>query len=199
MRRKAYSPTYKPDPPPKPRYKARQLPLRVFVTFRSAGGAQTQVQRGVVLVEDYLAARRWAPGDRLRPGTARGGLGAVHQPQRGPQRRASRHRPPVSGAAHTGSRGIAAGGCQPGAARRGPGCVLGGSGRAGGGRAAGRSVRRGATRCSYGRAGGGRPLAAARRDGVALTPQVWARTPSAAQHTTSSLCIDYLHRVFGRY
>ena len=60
MRRKAYSPSYKPDPPPQPRYKARQAPLRVFVTFLLADGERTQVQRGVVLVEDYLAARRWA-------------------------------------------------------------------------------------------------------------------------------------------
>jgi len=60
MRRKAYSPSYKPDPPLKPRYKARQAPLRVFVTFLLADGERTQVQRGVVLVEDYLAARRWA-------------------------------------------------------------------------------------------------------------------------------------------
>ena len=60
MRRKAYSPTYKPDPPPKPRYKARQALPRVFVTFLLAAGERTQVQRGVVLVADYLAARRWA-------------------------------------------------------------------------------------------------------------------------------------------
>jgi len=32
----------------------------VFVTFLLADGERTQVQRGVVLVEDYLAARRWA-------------------------------------------------------------------------------------------------------------------------------------------
>ena len=60
MRRKAYVPVYQPDPPPKPHYKARQVPLRVFVTFLLADGERTQVQRGMVLVEDYLAARRWA-------------------------------------------------------------------------------------------------------------------------------------------
>ncbi|MDQ2807997.1 MAG: hypothetical protein M3Z04_13970 [Chloroflexota bacterium] len=58
--RKPYIPKWKPDPPPKPRYKARQDPLRVFVTFTVADGAGVLVQRGVVQVADYLAARRWA-------------------------------------------------------------------------------------------------------------------------------------------
>jgi len=49
----------KPEPPPKPRYKARQAPLRVFVTFQQVDGERLVLQRGYVLVEDYLAARKW--------------------------------------------------------------------------------------------------------------------------------------------
>ncbi len=41
-------------------FTVRQDPLRVFVTFTVADGAGVLVQRGVVQVADYLAARRWA-------------------------------------------------------------------------------------------------------------------------------------------
>ena len=51
------SPPTNPTRRPSPADVARQAPLRVFVTCLVADGAQTQVQRGVVLVADYLAAR----------------------------------------------------------------------------------------------------------------------------------------------
>jgi len=168
VRRKAYVPVYKPDPPPKPRYKARQAPLRVFVTFLVADGERTQVQRGVVPIADYLAARRWAR-QAIAYGSELRGAGWV--PQRDPQRRTLGHRPALPRADRAGSRRIAARGCQPGATRSGPGCRLGGSGRAGGGGAAGQRIRRRAPRRPHHCAGGGWLLAP--QSATAKTVTLW--------------------------
>jgi hypothetical protein len=58
MRKRIVS--YKPPPPPKPRYKARQDPLVVYVTFLLCQEERLVPCRAVVLVPDFLAARTWA-------------------------------------------------------------------------------------------------------------------------------------------
>jgi hypothetical protein len=58
MRQRVVS--YQPPPPPKPRYKARQDPLVVYVPFLLCQEEHLVPGRAAVLVADFLAARTWA-------------------------------------------------------------------------------------------------------------------------------------------
>jgi hypothetical protein len=51
---------YKPPPPPKPRYKARQEPLVVYVTFLLCREERLVRCCAAVLVADFLVTRTWA-------------------------------------------------------------------------------------------------------------------------------------------